>query len=186
LRLNSAALYALTVVGACAVSAAPASGTVSATVTKSQTVTAAAAPAARLLNAQALRDLLGAQRGKVVILNLWATWCAPCLREIPVLINVTKNVAARGVVLVGVAMDEPQSLNTLVEPFRARFFPQFDTWLRDEPDMDRIASVVDQTWNEILPTTYIIGRNGKLSTKIQGARSEAQFRDAIEAALRLP
>jgi thiol-disulfide isomerase/thioredoxin len=178
-------LCALTVVGACAVSTTPASGITSATVTKSQSVTTAAAPAARLLNAQALRDLLGAQRGKVVILNLWATWCAPCLREIPVLISIANGMAARGVVLVGVAMDEPQSLNTLVEPFRARFFPQFTTWLRDEPDMDSIASVVDQTWNEILPTTYIIARDGKLLTKIQGARSEAQFRAAIEAALRL-
>lgn len=138
----------------------------------------------RLLKAQDLRALIEAQRGKVVVLNLWATWCTPCLREIPTLLRVTQELTPRGLVLIGVAMDEPQSLNTLVEPFRRRFFPRFPTWLRDEPDMDTIASVVDQAWNEILPTTYVIGRAGKVVTKIQGARSESQFRATFEAALK--
>lgn len=142
----------------------------------------AAAPA-RLINAAQLRDQLNAQRGKVVVLNLWATWCMPCLKEIPVLLQVTQQLASRGVVLIGVSMDEPQALAAQVEPFRLKFFPEFTTWLREEPDMDSIASVVDSAWNEILPTTYIIGRNGKLRTKIQGARSADQFRSTIEAAL---
>jgi peroxiredoxin len=107
----------------------------------------------------------------------------PCLKEIPVLLQVTQQLAPRGVALIGVAMDEPQSLQAQVEPFRLKFFPTFTTWLREESDMDSIASVVDAAWNEILPTTYIIGRNGKLRTKIQGVRSAEQFRASIEAAL---
>lgn len=148
------------------------------------TVAPTEAASMRLLKAPDLRALIDAQRGKVVVLNLWATWCTPCLREIPTLLRVTQDLTPRGLVLIGVAMDEPQSLHTLVEPFRRRFFPQFPTWLRDESDMDTIASVVDQAWNEILPTTYVIGRAGKVLTKIQGARSEAQFRAAFEAALK--
>lgn len=141
------------------------------------------APPTRLANAGELRSLLDAQRGKVVVLNFWATWCVPCLREIPVLLTVSENLAPRGVVLLAIAMDEPQAL-AQVEPFRLKYFPRLNSWLRNEPDMDDIASVVDQAWNEILPTSYIIGRDGKLRTKIQGARSEAQFRAAIQAALR--
>lgn len=143
---------------------------------------APAAPATRLMSAQQLREQLGANRGKVVVLNFWATWCLPCLHEIPALLQVTQQLAPRGVALLGVAMDEPQSL-AQVEPFRLQHFPQFNTWLRADADMDALASVVDPAWNEILPTTYIIGRNGKLRTKIQGARSAAQFRETIEAAL---
>ncbi len=143
-----------------------------------------AAPPVQLITAAQRREQLGAQRGKVIVLNLWATWCMPCLKEIPVLLQVTRQLEPRGVALIGVSMDEPQALQSQVEPFRLKFFPGFRTWLRAEPDMDSFASVLDPAWNEILPTTYIIGRDGKLRTKIQGARSEAQFRAVIEAALR--
>lgn len=147
--------------------------------------TAAVVPAApvQLLSAVQLRALLAAQRGKVVVLNLWATWCLPCLREIPVLLQLTGDLAPRGVTLIGVAMDEPQALHSQVEPFHRKYFPAYRTWLRNESDMDNIASVVDPAWNEILPTTYVIGRDGALRTKIQGARTAAQFRASFEAAL---
>lgn len=142
-----------------------------------------AAAATQLISADQLREQINANRGKVIVLNFWATWCLPCLHEIPVLLQVTQQLAPRGVVLIGVAMDEPQAL-AQVEPFRKKHFPGFATGLRADADMDKLASVVDPTWNEILPTTYILGRNGKLRTKIQGARSAAQFRATIEAALR--
>lgn len=141
----------------------------------------AAAPAARLVDPQQLRQVLAGERGKVVILNLWGTWCAPCLREIPELLRLQRDLASRGVVLIGVAMDEPSELSTLVEPFRQKYFPSLETYVRNAPDMDSVVSVVDPAWNEILPTTYLIGRDGKVARKIQGVRSYEQFREDVLA-----
>lgn len=139
-----------------------------------------------LVTAAELRARLAAERGHVVILNLWGTWCVPCLREIPDLLEVEAQLQARGVRLIGLGMDEPEQLATLVEPFRARHFPRFQTLLRNEPDMDSIVSVVDPAWNEILPTTYLIGRDGRVFRKIQGRRSVAEFIAMIEPALQSP
>ena len=150
-----------------ATSAAPANG-------------AAPAPAAELIDAAGLRQRLAAQRGKIVVLNLWATWCVPCLREIPDLVAVAQELAPRGVTLLGLSMDEPSALAAQVEPFRRKHFPAFRTWLRSTPDMDTLVSVVDPAWNEILPTTYLIGRDGKLAKKIQGKRTLEQFRELIK------
>lgn len=139
-----------------------------------------AAPATGLIDAAGLRKLLAAQSGKIVVLNLWATWCVPCLREIPDLVAVTRESASRGVVLIGLSMDEPSALAAQVEPFRRNRFPAFRTWLRSTEDMDSLVSVVDPAWNEILPTTYLIGRDGKVVTKVQGKRTLEQFRELVK------
>lgn len=139
-----------------------------------------------LVTAAELRTRLAALRGQVVILNLWATWCVPCLREIPDLLEVEAQLQARGVRLVGLAMDEPEQRTTLVAPFRAQHFPRFQTLLRNEPDMDSLVSVIDPAWNEILPTTYLIGRDGRVFRKIQGRRSVAEFVAMLEPALQAP
>jgi thiol-disulfide isomerase/thioredoxin len=142
-----------------------------------------AAAGSTLTTAAQLRARLDAERGRVLILNLWGTWCVPCLREIPDLLEVERRLAARGVRLLGVGMDEPSQRATLVEPFRAKYFPGFDTLLRNEPDMDTLVSVIDPAWNEILPTTYLIGRDGKVFRKIQGRRSIDEFIALLEPAL---
>ncbi len=143
---------------------------------------AAGAPAIARVSAAELRRLLDAQRGKVVVLNLWATWCAPCLREIPDLLRLEKEFAARGVALIGVSMDEPDD-GERVAGFHAKYFPAFRTWLRSERELDAIASVVDPAWNEVLPTTYLLGRDGKVVRRVQGAKTHEEFRALLESAL---
>ena len=141
------------------------------------------APATQLADAPQLRAVLAAERGRVLILNLWDTYCVPCLREVPDLVRLQKQYADRGVRLLGLSMDEPGQLLTLVEPFRSRNFPEFHTYLRDAPELDTIVSVVDPAWNEILPTTYLIGRDGRVLRKIQGKRTAEQFEALINEAL---
>jgi thiol-disulfide isomerase/thioredoxin len=146
-----------------------------------------AAPAAEgsltLAGPAAIRAELDRHSGKVVVLNLWATWCTPCLREIPDLLQLEREFAGRGVALVALGMDDPAEL-AAVEAFRAKHFPGFRSLLRDTPDMDTAVSVVDPAWNELLPTTYLIGRDGKVAKRIQGKRTLEQFRDEVGALLR--
>ncbi|MEZ5459435.1 MAG: TlpA disulfide reductase family protein [Steroidobacteraceae bacterium] len=140
-------------------------------------------PTTRLATAQDLRAELAALRGNVVIVNLWATWCVPCLREVPDLVALQAELAPRGVVLLGVGMDEPDQLAGLVEPFRAKQFPKLRTLLRSTADMDTVVSVLDPAWNEILPTTYLVDRDGRVAKKIQGRRTVDEFRAMIEDVL---
>lgn len=155
-----------------------------ATVASSTTASDSAAKAGavgeiRLLTAPQLEQLLAAERGKLVLLNLWATWCVPCLKEIPDLVTLEREFGPRGLLVIGVAMDEPSELESLVRPFHAKHFPEFHSYLRGEPDMDSLASAVDPAWNEMLPTTYLIGRDGKVLGRIQGKRTLAQFRELV-------
>jgi glycine/D-amino acid oxidase-like deaminating enzyme len=80
---------------------------------------------ARPIDAKEFRSILEKERGKVVVVNLWATWCVPCLREIPDLVSVTREVQKQGVTLIGVAVDDPSPGALQVESFRKRYFPDF-------------------------------------------------------------
>ncbi|MBK6598483.1 MAG: redoxin domain-containing protein [Proteobacteria bacterium] len=165
-----------TSVGAVTPNAAP---KVTPKVTPSSAASVAPAEAA---TPEKLRTILAKERGNVVILNVWGTWCVPCLREIPELVKLQQELASQRVALIGVSMDEASSISSMVEPFRTKFFPEFRTYVRDSPDMDSMVSVVDSAWNEILPTTYILDRQGKVARKIQGVKSYEEFRTIVLAA----
>lgn len=134
--------------------------------------------------AGSLRKLLDEQAGRVVLLNFWATWCRPCLDEIPALQALQDRYADAGLVLVPVSLDEPDTAPVVVPAFLARWFPGFRSWLSVEAEMDTIVSVVDQAWNEVLPTSYLIGRDGNVLVRLQGGKSVDEFEAAITRALR--
>ena len=129
------------------------------------------------------RTVLEGYRGQVVILNVWATWCVPCLREIPDLLALQADFVDRGVVLIGVAVDEPTPAAAEVERFRKRYFPTFLTYARSGSELDELTRVIDPSWNEVVPTTYLIGRDGRIKQRIQGKRSLEQFRVALQSVL---
>lgn len=135
------------------------------------------------ISAAEFRRLLQAEQGKVVVVNFWATWCVPCLREVPDLLKLESEFAARGVTLIGVAVDDPSPGAAQVEQFRKKYFPSFLTYARIGPEMDELASVIDPAWNEVVPTTYILDRRGKPLVRIQGKKSLEEFRAALQKAL---
>ena len=144
--------------------------------------TASAAADVKTVTPEAFRAELASMRGKVVLLNVWATWCGPCLKEIPDLLAVERDLAAKGLVLAGLSVDDTADL-ARVEGFRQKYFPEFRTFVRDATDMDAVVSVVDPAWNEIVPTSYLIGRDGRVIERIQGTKTRAEFRAAALAAL---
>jgi len=136
-----------------------------------------------LLGAAELRTLLDQRSGQVVLVNFWATWCRPCLDEIPALQSLAERYRERGLVLVAVSLDEPEALDVVVQPFIDRWFPGFRSYLRREPSMDAMVSAIDPAWNEILPTSYLIDRDGRVARRLQGGQSEAEFAEALRPLL---
>ncbi len=130
-----------------------------------------------------LKTILQAEQGNVVVLNLWATWCAPCLVEIPDLQKLEADIADQNVSLIGISVDEPRGSTRHIEDMRDRRFPGFRTYARDNRDTDYLVSVVDPAWNEVVPTTYIIGRDGSVHTRIQGKKSLDEFKAAVSAVM---
>ena len=93
------------------------------------------------LNTEELRALLAAQRGKVVLVNLWATWCAPCLKEIPALVKLQAQYREQGLKVIGISLDEPGDLDT-VRRFAQKRFPEFTSYLRNDQCSQQTGTVI--------------------------------------------
>ncbi len=132
------------------------------------------------------RAALDARKERVVLVNFWATWCRPCLKELPELLILEKKYATQGFELLAVSLDEPADRETIVRPFLAKWFPELRSLMRRSPDMDSMVSVVDPAWNEVLPTSYVLDGSGRVRARLQGGKPVAEFEAAILPLLAKP
>lgn len=100
---------------------------------------------------------LGALRGKVVVLNLWATWCGPCREEMPALDGFATRYAARGVVVVGLDEDEAKDSAEVQKVMAAFHYPAL---------MAANAATDDFHRPRVLPMTYVIDAQGVIRARL--------------------
>lgn len=118
-----------------------------------------------------LRDLNGDSvslrkyRGKIVLLDFWATWCAPCRVSIPELVELQKKYRDQGVVVLGISMDDPEMFpDTYILAFKETFKMNYTILRADQKvTMDYFGMA-----NMAIPTLFVINREGKLADKIMG------------------
>jgi thiol-disulfide isomerase/thioredoxin len=115
---------------------------------------------------------LSALKGKVVLLDFWATWCGPCKVEIPGFIELQDKYRDKGLVVIGVSVDD--TLAQLKE-FSAAYKMNYPVVVGSAHE--DIQKAYGPIWG--LPTTFIIGRDGRLCSKHVGLNSMATFEKDI-------
>ncbi len=118
---------------------------------------------------------LSQQRGHAVVVNLWASWCPPCRKEMPDLENVWQEYRDRGVVFVGVAVDD-NDRDSLA------FIQQIGVDYPVGPD--RSGTIGNQYAPDGLPVTTVLNREGKITAQKTGAVTASELRSYLDAALR--
>jgi peroxiredoxin len=106
--------------------------------------------------------------GKILVLNFWATWCPPCVREMPLLERLHREYSDRGLVIFGISVDKNENK---YRDFVRRFGLTFPT----AHDSERRINALYGTWR--YPETYIINREGRVISKVVGElkESDAEF-----------
>jgi len=145
-----------------------------------------AAPKVTEIKEVDLKTLLGAGsvRERPLLVNFWATWCAPCREEFPDLVEIRGQYGEDRLDFVLVSLDEPSDIGKAVPEFlaeaRAASFPSY---LLNADDSDAAINLVDPSWSGELPATFLYDRSGALVFKHKGRVKPAELRDALDAAL---
>lgn len=132
-----------------------------------------------------LKDLFGveqrlsAYRGRIVILNFWATYCIPCRKEMPDLAAIQNQYAALGVQIIGAAADDIKNLPQ-VRQFIKETRLNFPVWIgASAADMERFGL------GSALPGTLVIGRDGKIIASMRGVVRPAELKKGLDEMLAL-
>ena len=114
-------------------------------------------------------------KGKVVVIDFWATWCPPCREEIPGYIQLMKAHAGEGLVVIGISLDQagPQ----VVKAFAAKAGINYPLVMADEEILAAFGGV------EAIPTTFLIDREGIIRDRKVGAEPAADYAKKVRALL---
>jgi len=112
-------------------------------------------------NGQGKNVTLADYEGKVVVVNLWATWCAPCIREMPTLDNLQRDMGGESLHII--AMSQDREGKSVAEPFmETNEWSNLDLYVAPDLAFARAAAVKG------LPTTLIIDKKGREVARLQG------------------
>jgi thiol-disulfide isomerase/thioredoxin len=126
-------------------------------------------PAPIPASAEDIQRAVQKERGNVVLVNVWATWCEPCRREFPELLRVRRELTARGFALILVSADFADQLPQ-VRQFLAQQGVGFRTYLKEQDDQTFIDTL-DTRWSGALPASFLYDRNGTLRDFWEGGAS---------------
>ena len=112
-------------------------------------------------------------RGKAVLLNFWATYCVPCKEEMPWLVAFQKQYGPKGLVILGIAMDQS------IDPIR-KFAEKMEV---NYPVLIGNQRIADQYYVKGLPVSIFIDRNGRITDQVSGAPKRSFLENEIQLAL---
>lgn len=115
-------------------------------------------------------------KGKVVVLDFWATWCPPCREEIPGFVKLQKKYEAQGLVIVGIALDDGGAAT--VKKFAQKSGINYPVLMGN----DRVSQAFGGI--EALPTTFILDREGKIAGRHIGLTKAEEFEKEIKPLLK--
>ena len=123
-------------------------------------------------------------KDKVLVINFWATWCAPCVAEFPEFVKLDAEYRSKGVKIISISTDEKSDLNGAVIPFLKKQKAEFPSYLSDADDPQELIDVVDKNWSGALPATFVFDKAGKLILAKYGIIDREELVKKIEDGLK--
>ncbi len=140
---------------------------------------------ARVVDKAGYDKIIAANKGKVVVVDCWATWCVPCRKAFPETVKLSKAYAGKGVVMVSLSFDDPvkEQVPDKVKEFLVKQDAQFENLVSSLNLSDDGADAFDIA-EGALPHFKIYGKDGKLFKKFESGENKEFTHEQIEAAVK--
>ncbi|GAB4459189.1 MAG: hypothetical protein OHK0029_21400 [Armatimonadaceae bacterium] len=144
------------------------------------TAVPANAPKLTPIDVAGLKKQIAARKGKVVLVNFWATWCGPCVKEMPDLAKLQKQYKAKGVEVITISCDDKSAQSRATE-ILSKSGVGANTFINTKAEnIEPYLDYMDPKATDAgLPRTYIFDKNGKLVKSITGESNYTSFSKAL-------
>ncbi|HAL56205.1 MAG TPA: hypothetical protein DCP63_06970 [Bacteroidetes bacterium] len=129
-----------------------------------------------------LDSLIQRRKGKVLLLNVWATWCAPCVEEFPDLVRLDRAYESDHVEVVGISVDFPDEIESKIVPFLKKQNVSFKVFVVSFDNRDKFINSLDEKWSGAIPATFVYDEKGNRSFSLIGQATYGRFQQEIEKA----
>lgn len=126
------------------------------------------------------KELLDNSKGKVVLVNFWATWCPPCVKEFPELVKLYNDYKNKDFVLLFISLDDKSEYDSKLIPFLKKQGVDFTSYFGNFSNPETIMNYVDKSWQGEIPFTGIYNKEGILSKTMMGNKTYEQFETEIK------
>lgn len=123
-------------------------------------------------------------RGEVLVVNIWATWCVPCVEEFPDLVKLSNDLQNRHVRVIGISIDDPEDSTSKVIPFLKRYSVPFGNFLKAAGNDEEFINALNKKWSGAVPTTFLYDASGKQQAMMIGKQRYETLRKAVEGIIR--
>ena len=123
------------------------------------------------------------QRGRILLVNFWATWCEPCREEFPGLVRLYNTYRGGGLSVVEISMDEPESVPA-IEHFLKSQGANFGSYRQNFKDFEALVNSINPSWGGGIPATFLYDQEGRLTKSWQGPSTFEEFEEAMKPLLR--
>jgi thiol-disulfide isomerase/thioredoxin len=138
------------------------------------------AQSVRTIDARGLDSLLHHRNGKVLLLNIWATWCVPCKEEFPDLVKLSKTLDPRTAEVVAISVDFADEIKGKVAPFVKKMSTPFPVFVQDFPSQDDFINSFDRRWTGAVPATFVYDAKGDVQQFLLGKQRYEQLKKAVD------
>lgn len=127
-----------------------------------------------------LAQLIKQRNGKILLLNVWATWCEPCRQEFTDLVLLAREYANANIEIVGLSVDFPDEADTKIIPFLEDNDINFKIYVQNFQKMDHLINSLNGDWSGAIPATFIFNAEGEQVAFLLGKRTFQDFRKEIK------
>ena len=132
------------------------------------------------LDKKKIADLIHERNGKILFLNLWATWCVPCREEFPDIVKLVQQYGNKNVEFVGLSIDYPEEIKSKILPFLKKNKANFKNYVNGIRGDEELINLLEEKWNGALPATFIYDAEGNKLKFLQGKQKYDEFKSALD------
>lgn len=129
------------------------------------------------IDTQKLRTLIAERSNRPLLLNIWATWCRPCVEEFPDIVRLSRE--HKGIDVVAISVDFPDEIESKILPFLRTMDVPFTVYVADFADQDEFFSMFKE-WGGEIPATFLFDRHGSLKKFLRGKHAFTDFKKAVD------